>query len=263
MKILGQVITGMYLWSLTLLILIAAISSYQLGQFPIALIFAVIICTAIDLAINVFHHKKKLHIPVSSIITGLIIGCIAPIDAPLIAVFAACLVAVLSKFFIKFKAGNIFNPASLGILIGLGVFSIGSSWWGSSTISILGYAISISIVFILSSHLAKRLAISFAFVISAIILGLLTGPAISVVGLEVSILEVNCLFAFLMLAEPKTTPSGTRAQVVYGIGVALIYFVISIYGVSISFLAQNSIFIALLIGNFVYAFYKMNGRKIL
>ncbi len=252
----------MYLWSIALLVLLVVFSSATLRQFPYALIFAAAVCVIIEMVIRKYYLRQPFKMPFSGMITGLIIGCVAPIDVPLIPMLLACAIAILSKFFIKIKGSNVFNPATIGLFIGLGIFSVGSSWWATTSISLFGVAISLSVILIITSYIARRLVLSAAFIITLVLISFVLSPPPSVGNLEIALISVNYFFAFLMLAEPKTSPATKRAQAVYGVSVAIIYFILVIYTPQNPFWAQNVLFIALLLGNLIYALYRMWGHEI-
>ncbi len=260
MKILNQVIAPMYLWSIVLLILLAAISSIILREIPYSLIFAVLACMVIEMGIKAYH-KNNQKVPWSGIITGLIIGSVAPIGVSLLPLLLSCVVAITSKFFIKIKGIHILNPANFGLLIGLGIFSIGSSWWAATYITLFGSAITLSIILIIATFLARRLAVSAAFIITLVILSLALSHQLSLMGLNIALLNINFFFAFMMLAEPKTSPANSTAQIAFGSSIAIIYTILATYGAHNLFLSQNPLFIALLAGNIMYAFYRISSHR--
>ena len=57
-------------------------------------------------------------------------------------------------------------------------------------------------------------------------------------------------FAFVMLSEPKTSPNMPRQQVIFGVAVAVAYFLLDFSHIMFPF------FIALLAGNFAYSLYR-------
>ncbi|MDE1850598.1 MAG: RnfABCDGE type electron transport complex subunit D [Candidatus Micrarchaeota archaeon] len=254
MKILGQHIGAMYLWAIAILIALAAFSSYALGVFPIPLILAVIICSVVEVLVYKVHRKHAIRIPYSGIITGLIIGSVAPYNAPLIAVLVASVVAVLTKVFVKTKHGNIFNPAVIGLLVGLAVFSLGDAWWTASSYGVLGIAVPLSLLFVIAAYLAKRLIAAAAFVAAIVVISMATSnSAISLLTVESAVLNVNYFFALLMLADPKTSPHKNSAQIIYGAGIALVSSLLLITGIAYGLL------IALLVGNLGYLLYRKFG----
>lgn len=263
MKILGHTVGRMYISVIVLLLFLAGASAYLLRQFPYALIVSVAACAVIELVVRKYHQGHKMQIPYSGIITGLIIGSVAPINVALVPLLIACLVAILSKFFIKVKSSNVFNPAALGLLVGLGIFSIGSSWWATTSVNIYGVALSLSIVLVIAAYESRRLMTAFAFIATLVLISVIASPPIGLGSLEIALISLNYFFAFLMLTEPKTSPAKPRAQAVYGIYVALVYFALIFVGAHSLIIGQTSIFIALLIGNLTYAIYRRQGHKLL
>ncbi|MDE1762440.1 MAG: RnfABCDGE type electron transport complex subunit D [Candidatus Micrarchaeota archaeon] len=251
MKILGQHIGAMYLWSIVILLALAAFSSYTLGVFPVPLVLAVVACSVVEVLVYKVHKNHVIRIPYSGIITGLIIGSVAPYNAPLMAILVASVVAILTKAFVKTKHGNIFNPAVIGLLVGLAVFSLGDAWWTASSYGTLGVAIPLSLLFVIAAYLAKRLLSAAAFVAAVVAISLATSNStMSLPLVESAILNVNYFFALLMLADPKTSPHKNSAQIAYGLGVALISSILIILGV------QYGLLLALLAGNLGYLLYR-------
>ncbi len=199
----------MYVWTIALLSLLVIVSSATLGKFPYALVFGVLVAGATEAAIDSFYLKHKLEIPISGLITGLIIGSIAPINAPLSLVFAASVIGVASKFFLQFKHVNIFNPASLGLVFALALFNSTDMWWSASNYNVYGMALSLTPLLILLAYQAKRLALGLSFVVCSFLAGLALQGAMSLSAAITILLGINYYFAFVMLIEPKTSPNGT------------------------------------------------------
>ena len=250
MKIFNQTVASMYVWSIVLLIVLAGISSYTLNQFPLSLILAVIVSAFVEILITKFYLKRSLKIPFFGIITGLIIGSVAPYNASFIVITAASLVAILSKFFLKVRKINVFNPAALGLLVSLAAFSIGDQWWAASNYNIYGWTISLALLFIIPAYKARRLVLSISFIAAFIVADLalsnLSNP-LSLSSLDTVFFTTNFLFAFIMLPEPKTSPNKNTAQVVYGVSTAILYSALATYKVA------YPLFAALLLGNIIYA----------
>lgn len=253
MKISGRIASPMYLWTIALLVLLAIIFSISMHRFPLPLMVAVAVAAIADILISKLHHKHRLRIPLSAIITGLIIGSIAPQSAPLLLAAGASLLAILSKAFIKSRRVNIFNPAALGLLVALAAFSMGDEWWAGGSYNIYGIAVPLALVLIISAYQAKRLTASIAFVAATLVIGILVGgiahASLSIMGSLV--LSVNYYLAFVMVAEPKTSPHKLPAQICFGAGIAALAALLSVAGITYPSL------IALLIGNAGYAIYKI------
>jgi glycine betaine catabolism B len=258
MKLFGHTVARMYISAIVLLVFLAGASAYLLGEFPYALIVAVLACAAIELVIQRYYLKHKARIPFSGIITGLIIGCVAPINVPLVPVFIACAIAIASKFFIKLKSSNVFNPAALGLLA-LGLMLIGSSWWATTSINIYGVAVSLSIVLVIAAYECRRLPLAFAFIITSVVLSIVASPPLVLGNVAIALLSVNYFFAFLMITEPKTSPPRSMGQTVYGIYIAVIYFALITLLPHSLYFGLLIIFASLLLGNLTYALYRKLG----
>src|SRR3989344_7019987 len=106
---------SMHYVTIAVLLVVAAAESIGRG-FPVNLVVAFLTASVLDIAIKSLWLKRKPAIPLSAIITGLIIGSVS-VNAPPIGVFIAAVLAILSKFFIRLKGSHIFNPALFGVII--------------------------------------------------------------------------------------------------------------------------------------------------
>ncbi len=247
----------MYILSIALLSTLAAISSYTLHVFPLSLICAVAIAGILEILIRKFYLKHAFKMPYSGLITGLIIGSVAPINVSLLLVLIASTIAVVSKFFIQYKSSNIFNPAALGLIIALPIFGLGDEWWIASNYNIYGIAITLTPILIILAYKARRLAAAAAFVLASLALALLMemGSKLSITAIVTLLFGINYLFAFVMLVEPKTSPHKNSSQVVYGALLAILYMAFASFRIPYSLLA------ALLIGNVFYLLYRKYSRR--
>lgn len=246
----------MYKTTILLLILIVASASYYLNQFPFSVVIAVAACALVDALVNALHHKRRFAVPYTAIITGMIIGAVAPSNAPIAVLAAASAIAVLSKHFIKARNGNIFNPAALGLLIALLVFGVGDAWWVASPMPVYGVLLSLTPILVICAYESRRLAAGLSFALTSLLVPLalhgFSGTA-SASGLWTAVISVNYFLAFVMIAEPKTSPHKRDAQIVYGVGIAAMVSLLGFYRVPYSLL------LPLLIGNIAYAAYRLRS----
>ncbi len=259
MRVGNTTISTVYLYPTAIMLLLVAVSSFILGIFPYGVLVAVLVCVVTEILFNrFFSHKNWKHISLSAVITGLIIGSIVPQNPPLPLVAVAGIVAIASKFVLKWKHVQIFNPAAIGVLFAIAVFASSDVWWAETTYSIYGIAVSLAPLLILASWQARRLPASFAFVAGSLMLGFVgTGfpGAFSLASIDAVMFSVNYILAFLMLADPKTSPQHTAHQVIYGLGVAMLIYLVSSYHIS------YPIQVGLLAGNLLFAFYRVALRK--
>lgn len=255
MRLLNHSIGTMYVWTIALLSLLAVLSSYTLRQVPVALVASVILASAVDMLVAVLLHRRKPRMPLSGIISGLIIGMVAPINAPLLLVALADVIAVLSKHFIKARHTNIFNPAALGLLVALAVFGMGDEWWAAGSYNVMGLALSAAPVLVIAAYEAKRITASAAFILVSVVIYAAYGHGIgSLQAFGTLLLSVNYIFAFVMLADPKTSPHPFAMQLAYGASVAVLYSALALL------LVPYSLLIALLSCNLAYAAHRLLAR---
>ena len=247
----------MHLWTIALVSILVVVSSYTMRVVPVSLILAVILCAVLEMLVRRLYLRHPFKMPWSGLITGLIIGSVAPVNVPLALVAVAAAIAILSKFFIQYKSSNIFNPATLGLIIALPLFALGDEWWVASNYNIYGIAVTLTPILIILAYEAKRLpaALSFSgvsFLIALLVSGVHLTSASSVLAV---LFSINYFFAFVMLIEPKTSPNNRYAQLAYGSGLALLYLAFVYLRLSYPLLAL------LLIGNILYLVYRKFGGR--
>lgn len=259
MKVFNTLIPSMYVWTIFLISLLAAFESYLYRQVPLNLLVSVAVAAAVDMLLKKFYLKTELKIPYSAIISGLIIGSVAPINSPLLLGAVAAVVAILSKIFIRIKGSHIFNPATLGLLISLFLFSQGDQWWAANGYNFLGYIIPLSLVLVISNYKARKLFVSAPFLLTTLVLGLAITTAshfqITAFTIVSSLLQLNFFLAFIMVSEPKTSPFMKKEQIVFGAGVGALTFAFGFLGFGYTLL------MSLLLGNLCFALWKIySGR---
>jgi len=205
-------------------------------------ILAVGLITILDLGITwVRDHKIYLHS--ASFVTGLLIGLIIAPNGPVWIVAVACLLASLSKQFIKLGLRqHIFNPAAFGVMATSLIFGISIAWWG-----IAWSKWPLMILIPLMARILwrmKRLMLPITFlVVFFLFLAIKVGPQESIKALfDGSVM----LFALVMLPEPITSPNKGYFNYLFGVLVAIISILIS------STKALGEVFLpALLFGNLI------------
>lgn len=257
MRISNQPVSPMYLWAIALLSFMVVVSSYTLHAFPLSLILAFVLAGFIEMVMRKCYLKLQFKIPFSGLITGLIIGCVAPINAPPLLILIAVVVAIASKFLIKYRGSNIFNPASIGLVAALAIFNLGDEWWAANSYNIYGVAVSITPLLIILAYEARRLTTAASFIAVSLVLAVALGDlqTPSIANVLTLLFSLNYYFAFVMLIEPKTSPNERYAQAGYGAAVALLYWA------SASLRIAHPLLVTLLIGNLLYLIYRKYGKR--
>jgi enediyne biosynthesis protein E5 len=161
--------------------------------------------------------------PMSPLITGLSLSILLRAADPLW-LMAGAVLAIGSKFIIRYDGKHIFNPANfaLGALIlGGGAAWISPAQWGSATWAAFLF---LSLAILVLSR-AKRADIAIAFLLAYI--GILFARAIYLGDpLSIPIKQMQSgallLFAFFMISDPKTTPDTRAMRIVFAGLVAML-----------------------------------------
>ncbi|MBI1803012.1 MAG: RnfABCDGE type electron transport complex subunit D [Ignavibacteriae bacterium] len=183
------------------------------------LVTALLACTILDVIVT-FVMSRKIVVPLSGLLTGLSIGLLlASYDLRLFVVVSAWSIA--SKYLIKLKGQHIFNPSNFGIVAALllthGLASVapGSQWGGDFRFALVIFAIGL-----VTMWRVQRLRIVLGWLTGYVLLGLLRmavgqGGLIFVLGPLTG--AEFALFTFVMIPDPKTTPTEKDAQVWFGL----------------------------------------------
>ncbi len=194
-------------------------------------------------SVILFLKNKKLIITDSSIISGLIIGYVLSSDNPWWILFLASLLAICSKHFLRIGKKHLFNPAALGIFLIVIMFGASVQWKGTYLWHIL---IPFGLYFIFK---VRKLEVVIGYGLTA--LGLF---AVQAAIQKVSLLNIfgylSYFYIFIMLIEPKTTPIRPLGKLIFGVGAAILIFILTEAGVrfdaELSALLVLNVFVPLL-----------------
>lgn len=271
MNTLGKYITkyfhSMYYVTISILTVVAVAESIGRG-FPVNVAVAVLTASVLDVAIKQLWLKSAPAIPLSAIITGLIVGTVS-MNAPIPGAFIATVLAILSKLIIRWKGSHIFNPAVFGVVITqvLNPAAHGAAIHGSAQIregfGPGGLAVSMWLVPLLlfTNWRARKLWVSIPFLIASALLFCFTGIA-NLTSLNTQsifkFLEVlPYYFAFIIVSEPKTSPWVKKEQIIFGICVAILSVLpLLLFG----FYSHVTALLVLLLGNLIYATYRLKNK---
>ena len=165
--------------------------------------------------------------PLSPLITSLSLTLLLRTDEPAIAALAA-VIAIGSKFLIRFRNKHVFNPANVA-LVTLMLASdhawVSSGQWGSAAIG----AFTLACLGFLVLTRARRAETTVAFLV--IYATLLLGRALWLgdpLAIPLHQLQSGALliFAFFMISDPKTTPDSAWGRVLFAALVATVAFTI-------------------------------------
>lgn len=258
---------NMYYVTIAVLVVVAIVESIGRG-FPLNLVVAVFASSFLDVAIKMFWLKRNPAMPLSAIITGLIIGMVS-VNVPVLGVLIAAVLAIVSKFIVRLNGRHIFNPAVFGVLISMAfnpaahnavANAAGHIAQSSSEVAAGfgpgGFSVSLILVPLLlfANHRARKLWTSIPNIVASAFLFYFAGLAsFNLLNLSEFIEFIQVLpfyFAFIIISEPKTSPYDRKYQAAFGVGIAILsvlpLFILGSY-FHIGALA------AVLAGNLIYA----------
>lgn len=196
-------------------------------------------------------------------ISGLILALVFSPNLPLYNIAGTAALAQALKHIIRYKNNNIFNPASLAMIL-VFLYVPAEAWWGNKIPEAL-------ILGLIVSWRIKRLPASITFMVAYTVFSMIAGSLqansqdtrfssqvnefpqelnlVEPIATYIDLSTAWVFFAFFMLVEPRTSPRAFKAQIIYSALVALI----AVLGFSYSL--HSPILLALLIGNVATAFY--------
>jgi Na+-translocating ferredoxin:NAD+ oxidoreductase RnfD subunit len=173
----------------------------------------------------------RWHVPSGALLTGLIVAMLLSPYEPWSVVAITAVVGVLSKYVVRTRSANVFNPAALGIVVTYHLFDTGQSWWGAlPDLPAWTLAILLASGLFIADRVNKvPLVLTFlgvywlCFTIMAF-----AGPPARVAEIyRAPDLQMALYFAIFILTDPPTSPVKHRDQVICGAlvaGVSVVVF---------------------------------------
>jgi Na+-translocating ferredoxin:NAD+ oxidoreductase RnfD subunit len=246
-----------------LIVLLALTVIASLGSFSSQgiknIMIAIFTAGLLDLAI-MFMLKRKRLTPDGAILTGLIIALVLSPSSSWYITVAAAAIAIISKHVLRMKKKPIFNPAALGLLAVLLLFSSGHEWWGGlSALPVW------SLVFLVAGgylvvNKVNKLPLIFAFLGTyfSLFLGISVYHALDVNDIfRIPFINAVLFLSFFMLIDPPTSPSKYSEQILFGGIAASISVLVNVQIGGLSFLLAG-----LLVANLLNSLYRvMKGAR--
>ena len=183
----------------------------------------------IDLFILRTRHTRW-EFPSGAVLTALIVSMVLSAQTPWYVVSLTSALAVVSKYVVRTRAGNVFNPAALAMVATFPIFHAGQSWWGALPECHRRSRWHSSLAGVFIADRVNRMPVVLTFL--AAYLG--SSHCTAFVGDPVGVSEVFrapdlqavLFFALFILTDPPTSPVRYRDQVIFATIVALTSYVI-------------------------------------
>lgn len=205
--------------------------------FLCAAIVAVISAVTAEAAILYFK-TKTFRITESSIITGLIVGYVLSSDEAWFKLVFASLAAILSKYVIRFRNKHIFNPAAFGIFLSIILLGATTQWHGTY----LWYIVAAAGLYFAYKFRKIEIIVGYAIFFLALFGVQAVVQKVPVAGIFG---YLSYFYIFVMVIEPKTTPTRTPGKYLFGAVLVILIFILTQAGLKfdvelLSLLAMNA-----------------------
>jgi Na+-translocating ferredoxin:NAD+ oxidoreductase RnfD subunit len=190
---------------------------------------AVTTAAAIDLVILRWRNGGW-EFPSGAVLTGLIVAMVLTPREPWYVPAVTSAIAVVSKYVLRTRSANIFNPAALALVATYYWFESGHSWWGALP-DLSPFAITLLLasgVFIADRVNKMPLVLMFLGLYFALFTVMaFVGAPVRVAALyRAPDLHAVLYFAFFILTDPPTSPVKYRDQLICAGIVAVASFVV-------------------------------------
>ena len=164
---------------------------------------------------------KVWSFPSGALLTGLLVAMVLSPHEPWRIAAITAAVGVVSKYVIRGRSANVFNPAALALVATFYVFDTGQSWWGALPELPMP---AIAALFATGLYITTRvnklpavLAFLGVYYLLITISAFVSDPARVAELYREPDLHAALFFAFFMVTDPPTSPPKPRDQITFGV----------------------------------------------
>jgi enediyne biosynthesis protein E5 len=205
--------------------------------------------------------KKIWEFPSGAVLTAMIVTMVVRAPEHWYVPAVTSVVAVLSKYVIRTRSANVFNPAALAIVSMFYVFHMGQSWWGAlPEVTPLWVQAALLIAGIYITDRVNKMPLVLAFLGTYFVLFTATAyfgdPQWVAEIFRSPDIQAVMYFSLIILTDPPTSPAKYPDQLICGVIVAMVsYAVFEKFGVVYFLLA------GVLVGNVWEAWRRVHRRS--
>lgn len=193
------------------------------------LLAAVIASGVVDLLI-LRKRKKIWEFPSGAVLTAMIVAMVLRAQEPWHVTAITSVAAVLSKYVLRSRSANLFNPAALAMVAGYYVFHTGQSWWGAlPEVNPIAQVVLIAAGVFMADRVNK-MPMVLSFLGTYYLLFTLTAfagdPQRVAEVFRAPDLQAALFFAFIILTDPPTSPTKYPDQLWCGIIAAAVSYAV-------------------------------------
>jgi Na+-translocating ferredoxin:NAD+ oxidoreductase RnfD subunit len=180
--------------------------------------------------------------PDGALLTGLFVAMILSPHEPWYVAAVTSAIAVASKYVLRVRKANVFNPAALALVVTFYMFDTGQSWWGAlPEISPAALAVLLAAGIYITRRVNKTPAVlSFlgSYYLLVTVAAFAGDPGRVAELYRTPDLHAALFFAFFMVTDPPTSPPKHRDQLTFGAIVGVVsYAVFELIGAAYFLLA--------------------------
>jgi len=199
--------------------------------------------------------------PSGAVLTAMIVAMVMRAQEPWLVPVVTSVIAVLSKYLLRTRQANVFNPAALALVIAFYLLPHGQSWWGAlPDVSPLALrAVLVAGGLYLANRVNKLpLVLSFlgAYFSLFTATAFLGDPRPVVEIFRSPDIDAVLYFTLVILTDPPTSPAKYRGQWIFGVITA-----VSAYGVFMGFGAVYFLLAGVLVANVWEAWRRVHRRS--
>jgi Na+-transporting NADH:ubiquinone oxidoreductase subunit NqrB len=208
---------------LGLLVLAAAAAPAEGRPALATLATATVAAVAADLVMGWVAHDRW-SFPDGGLLTGLIVGMVLAPRGPWIIAPLTALLAILSKYALRTRWSNVFNPAAAGLVVSAVLLHSDQSWWGSlGDLPPVWFPLLLAVGLYVAGKVGKLPAVLtfLGAALAAFTAAAYRGDAARVAEIfRAPDIQMLVFFATVMLTDPPTSPAHPRHQYAYAVVVA-------------------------------------------
>ena len=164
--------------------------------------------------------------PSGAVLTGLIVAMVLSPHEPWYVAASTSAIAVVSKYVVRTRSANVFNPAALGLVVTFHAFDTAQNWWGALPALPLAAALGALVVTgVFITDRVNKMPLVLAFMGVYYLLFTVTAfagdPGRVAEIFRTPDLHAVLFFAFFILTDPPTSPTRYPDQVVSGALIAV------------------------------------------
>jgi Na+-translocating ferredoxin:NAD+ oxidoreductase RnfD subunit len=169
--------------------------------------------------------------PSGAVLTAMIVTMVVRAQEPWYVPAAIAVVAVLSKYALRTRQANVFNPAALALVLMSFVLPMGQSWWGAlPDVSPIWLRAVLLLGGIYISSRVNKIPLVLSFLGTYFCLftaaAFLGDPRMVAEIFRSPDVDAAIYFALIILTDPPTSPAKYRGQWMFGVIVAVTGFAV-------------------------------------